>query len=153
VLGGGRYDGLIENLGGSSTPAVGWAAGIERLAMLVDMPVAKQVDVAVIPMGGAAEAVAIGIVANLRRAGVVTDMTYRGNMKKRMQRANAQGAKTAIIIGDDELAQGEVTIRNLVDGTQERCKIDALGDYPLASNVSFIEGLLRGFDPLGAAVE
>lgn len=153
VLGGGRYDGLIENLGGPSTPAVGWAAGIERLAMLVDMPVAKQVDVAVIPMGGAAEAVAIGIVANLRRAGVVTDMTYRGNMKKRMQRANAQGAKTAIIIGDDELAQGEVTIRNLVDGTQERCKIDALGDYPLASNVSFIEGLLRGFDPLGAAVE
>ncbi|HUD90594.1 histidine--tRNA ligase [Sphingobium sp.] len=150
VLGGGRYDGLIENLGGPSTPAVGWAAGIERLAMLVDMPEAARIDVAVIPMGDAAEGVAIGIVANLRRAGVVTDMGYRGNMKKRMQRANASGAQTAIIIGDDELAQGEVTVRNLVDGSQERCKIEALGDYPLVSKASFVEGLLKGFDPTKA---
>jgi histidyl-tRNA synthetase len=147
VLGGGRYDGLIENLGGPSTPAVGWAAGIERLAMLVDTPEIVKIDVAVIPMGEAAELAALGIVANLRRSGVVVDMGFRGNMKKRMQRANAAGARTAIIIGDDELTQGEVTVRNLVDGSQERCKIDALGDYPLAGTTSFVEGLLRGFDP------
>ena len=118
--------------------------------MLVDAPEPSRIDVAVIPMGEAAEAVAIGIVANLRRSGVVTDMGYRGNMKKRMQRANAAGAQTAIIIGDDELAQGEVTVRNLVDGTQERCKIDALGDFPLAGKASFVEGLLGGFDPTKA---
>jgi histidyl-tRNA synthetase len=147
VLGGGRYDGLIENLSGPATPAVGWAAGIERLAMLVDAPEAAKIDVVVIPMGDAAEAVAIGIVANLRRSGIVTDMGFRGNMRKRMQRANAAGAQTAIIIGDDELTQGEVTVRNLVDGSQERCNIDALGDYPLAGKTSFVEGLLRGFDP------
>ncbi|EQB33281.1 histidine--tRNA ligase [Sphingobium ummariense] len=147
VLGGGRYDGLIENLGGPATPAVGWAAGIERLAMLVDMPERASIDVAVIPMGEAAEAVAIGIIADLRRAGIVADMGYRGNMKKRMQRANAQGSRMAIIIGDDELAQGEVTVRDLTDGTQQRCKIEALGDFPLAGKASFVESLLRGFDP------
>src|SRR5690606_24688366 len=105
VLGGGRYDGLIENLGGPATPAVGWAAGIERLAMLVELPESARIDVAVIPMGEAAEAKATGIIADLRRAGVACDMGYRGNMKKRMQRANASGAKWAVILGDDELAR------------------------------------------------
>ena len=118
VLGGGRYDGLIENLGGPVTPAVGWAAGIERLAMLVDMPPVDRPAVAVIPMGEAAEAKAVGILADLRRAGVSCDMAYRGNMKKRMQRANASGAAWAVILGDDELARGEATIRDLSTGEQ-----------------------------------
>ncbi|MCP1470161.1 histidyl-tRNA synthetase [Sphingobium sp. OAS761] len=126
VLGGGRYDGLIENLGGPSTPAVGWAAGIERLAMLVDAPEIQKIDVAVIPMGEAAEVAATGIVANLRRAGVATDMGYRGNMKKRMQRANASGARWAIILGEDELARGEASVRNLGTGEQHAVALDAL---------------------------
>ncbi|KAA9013687.1 histidine--tRNA ligase [Sphingobium limneticum] len=126
VLGGGRYDGLIENLGGPSTPAVGWAAGIERLAMLIDMPAIDKPTVVLIPMGEAAETKATGIIADLRRAGVACDMGYRGNMKKRMQRANASGAAWAIILGDDELAKGEAAVRNLGTGEQQAVRLDAL---------------------------
>ncbi len=126
VLGGGRYDGLIENLGGPSTPAVGWAAGIERLAMLVDMPAIDKPAVVLIPMGEVAEAKATGIIADLRRAGIACDMGYRGNMKKRMQRANASGAAWAIILGEDELARGEASVRNLVTGDQQAVALDAL---------------------------
>ena len=126
VLGGGRYDGLIENLGGPATPAVGWAAGIERLAMLVDAPAVEKPRVVLIPMGEAAEARATGIIADLRRAGIACDMGYRGNMKKRMQRANASGAGWAIILGDDELARGEAAVRNLGTGEQQAVALDAL---------------------------
>ena len=126
VLGGGRYDGLIENLGGPATPAVGWAAGIERLAMLVDAPEIDKPSVVLIPMGEAAEARATGLIADLRRAGIACDMGYRGNMKKRMQRANASGAGWAIILGDDELARGEAAVRNLGTGEQQAVALDAL---------------------------
>ena len=126
VLGGGRYDGLIENLGGPATPAVGWAAGIERLAMLVDAPEIDKPSVVLIPMGETAEARATGIIADLRRAGIACDMGYRGNMKKRMQRANASGAGWAIILGDDELARGEAAVRNLGTGEQQAVALDAL---------------------------
>lgn len=126
VLGGGRYDGLIENLGGPATPAVGWAAGIERLAMLVDASDVDRPAVVLIPMGDAAEARATGIIADLRRAGVACDMGYRGNMKKRMQRANASGAIWAVILGDDELTRGEATVRNLGTGEQQAVALDGL---------------------------
>lgn len=118
VLAGGRYDGLIGNLGGPETPGVGWAAGIERLAMLIAEPARERVDVVVVPMGDAAAAKALGIVAELRRAGVSADMGFRGNMKRRMQRADAAGARYVLILGDDELARGEVTVKSLASGEQ-----------------------------------
>ena len=146
VLGGGRYDGLIENLGGPATPAVGWAAGIERLAMLVDMPDEQNIEVAVIPMGDAAEAVATGLVATLRRAGIATDMGYRGNMKKRMQRANASGAKWAIILGEDEIAENVVLVRNLETGTQVKQPIQHIGKLPL----SLLDAVPLGRESIGS---
>ena len=118
VLGGGRYDGLIEALGGPPTPAVGWAAGIERLSMLIDAPDTETIDVAVVPMGDGAQAVAGTVLADLRRAGIAADMAYKGNMKKRMQKADASGATWAVIIGDDEVARGEVALKQLDDQTQ-----------------------------------
>ena len=118
VLGGGRYDGLIEALGGPPTPAVGWAAGIERLAMLIEAPDPDRVDVAIVPMGDAAQKLAVAILADLRRAGISADMAYKGNMKKRMQKADASGALWAVIIGDDEVAKGEVALKHMVDQTQ-----------------------------------
>ncbi|HEX7873568.1 MAG TPA: histidine--tRNA ligase [Sphingobium sp.] len=118
VLGGGRYDGLIENMGGPSTPAVGWAAGIERLAMLLDAPKDASIDVVVVPMGDAAAERAIGILADLRRAGVSADMAFRGNVKKRMQKADALGARYVLLLGEDELARGEVTVKSLKTGEQ-----------------------------------
>ncbi|MCK0532143.1 histidine--tRNA ligase [Sphingobium agri] len=126
VLGGGRYDGLIENLGGPATPAVGWAAGIERLAMLVDAPEPSAPIVVMIPLGEVAEARATGLVADLRRAGIMCDMGFRGNMKKRMQRANVSGASWAVIIGEDELTRGEVGLRDLRSGEQQAVPLAGL---------------------------
>jgi histidyl-tRNA synthetase len=128
VLGGGRYDGLIETLGGPATPAVGWAAGIERLAMLIDAPASSGIDAAVVPLGTKAEAAALGLVATLRRAGVRADMAFRGNMKRRMQKADAAGARFAVILGDDELARGEAGLKDLRTGAQQSVSLDRLAE-------------------------
>jgi histidyl-tRNA synthetase len=128
VIAGGRYDGLIEALGGPHTPAVGWAAGIERLAMMIDQPTAEAPSVAVVPLGERAEAEAQKIVAGLRREGIATDMAYRGNMKKRLSRANASGAAFALILGDDELDRGEAQLKNLSTGEQRSVSLDLIAD-------------------------
>ncbi len=119
VLAGGRYDGLIEALGGPPTPAVGWAAGIERLAMLIDRPAAESPRVVLVPLGERAEVEAQRILAELRGAGIAADMAYRGNMKKRLSRANAAGARYALLLGDDELSRGEAQLKDLASGTQQ----------------------------------
>lgn len=118
VLGGGRYDGLMESLGGAPTPAVGWAAGIERLAMLLESLPATPITVAIIPMGEAAGLAATGLLADLRRAGISADMTYKGNMKRRMQKANDWNAQFAVILGEEELAKGEAGLKDLATGAQ-----------------------------------
>ena len=128
VIAGGRYDGLIEALGGPHTPAVGWAAGIERLGMMIDAPKPEAATVAVVPLGDKAEAAAQGIVAGLRREGVAADMAYRGNMKKRLSRANASGAKYALILGDNELESGEAQLKDLTTGEQRAVSLDLIGD-------------------------
>jgi histidyl-tRNA synthetase len=128
VIAGGRYDGLIESLGGPPTPAVGWAAGIERLSMLIGEPAPARIDAALIPLGPAAEAAATGIAADLRRAGIACEMAYRGNMKRRMQKADASGARYAIIVGDDELARGEAALKDLASGEQRNVPIHALAE-------------------------
>lgn len=123
VLAGGRYDGLIGSLGGPETPGVGWAAGVERLAMLLDEPRQDSISFVVVPMGEAAETFCIGLVADLRRRNILCDMAYRGNLKKRLQRADAAGASYAIIVGDDELANGEIVVRDLKAGEQAKRKV------------------------------
>ena len=87
VLGGGRYDGLMESLGGPPTPAVGWAAGIERLAMLVGEVDAAPLQVAVVAEHPNVENDAIRLVAMFRRAGIRTELFATGNLKKRFDRA------------------------------------------------------------------
>jgi histidyl-tRNA synthetase len=128
VIAGGRYDGLIESLGGPHTPAVGWAAGIERLGMMIDAPEPERPSVIIVPLGERAELAAEGILAGLRRESVAADMAYRGNMKKRMSRANASGAKYALIIGDDELDRGEAQLKDLASGEQRAVSLDLLAD-------------------------
>jgi histidyl-tRNA synthetase len=128
VLAGGRYDGLIEALGGPHTPAVGWAAGIERLAMMIDAPERDMPTAVIVPLGDRAEAVGQRLLAILRRAGVATDMAYRGNMKKRLSRANEAGAAFALIIGDDELERGEAQLKNLGTGEQRNVALDRVAE-------------------------
>ena len=126
VLAGGRYDGLIEALGGPHTPAVGWAAGIERLAMMIGVPEPEKPKVVLVPLGPRAELQAQSIVAGLRREGVAADMAYRGNMKKRLSRANDAGAAYALIIGDDELERGEAQLKDLSSGEQRAVSLDLI---------------------------
>ncbi len=126
VLGGGRYDGLMESLGGPATPAVGWAAGIERLGMLLDAPEPERPVAVLVPMGANAELAAIGLLADLRDVGIASDMAYKGNMKRRMQKANDVGARFAVIMGDDEMARGEVSLKNLGSGEQRAVPIATL---------------------------
>ena len=128
LIAGGRYDGLIEALGGPHTPAVGWAAGIERLAMMLDAPKSETPDVVIVPIGERAEREAQGIVAGLRREGIAADMAYRGNMKKRLGRANDAGAAYALIIGDEELDRGEAQLKNLESGEQRAVSLDLLAE-------------------------
>lgn len=123
VMAGGRYNGLVEEMGGPPTPSVGWAAGVERLSLLVEVagltPPAPR-PVAVIPVGEAAEGPALDVLQALRLRGVVAEIAYRGNTKRRMERANRIGAGAAVILGPDELAEGMAVVRNLDQGSQQR---------------------------------
>jgi histidyl-tRNA synthetase len=128
VIGGGRYDGLIETLGGPHTPAVGWAAGIERLAMMIDAPAPEKPKAVIVPLGERAEAAGQRLLADLRRGGIAADMAYRGNMKKRLSRANDSGAAYALIIGDVELDSGEVQLKDLASGEQRNLAFDMVAE-------------------------
>ena len=119
VGGGGRYDGLVEEMGGPSVPCVGWALGVDRLALLLDEPPVSPRGIAVVPIGDAAEAVALDILQSLRRAGIRAEMAYRGNLRRRMERANRIGARAAVIIGDDDIARGVAQVKDLATGEQE----------------------------------
>ena len=128
VMAGGRYDGLVAQMGGPAVPAVGWAAGIERLAMLLDAPPVPPAPVAVIPVGGVAEeAAALDAMQALRAAGIRAEMAYRGNLKRRMERANRVGARVAVLIGEAELARGVAQVKDLATGEQGEV---ALADLP-----------------------
>jgi histidyl-tRNA synthetase len=126
VMAGGRYDGLVQEMGGPATPAVGWAAGIERLAMLMDAAPPPPAPVAVIPIGDAAEATAIDILQALRAEGIRAEMAYRGNLKRRMERANRTGARAAVILGDTDIAAGVAQVKDLQTGTQEAVAFDLI---------------------------
>jgi histidyl-tRNA synthetase len=125
VLAGGRYDGLVELMGGPAMAGVGWAAGIERLAMLTAEPPAPPRPLALVPIGAEAEAFALRLAEDLRGGGLVVDLGYSGNLQRRMRRADRIGARAAILLGDDELARSIATIRDLDSGAQREV---ALGD-------------------------
>jgi histidyl-tRNA synthetase len=120
VLAGGRYDGLIKQMGGPQTPGIGWAAGVERLAMLLpEIPPDKR-PIAVIPIGEDEAKIAQDIAAKLRQAGFTVDLGFSGNMSKRMTRANKIKAAVAVILGSDEVKDGVATVRNLDTGDQAK---------------------------------
>jgi histidyl-tRNA synthetase len=119
VMAGGRYDGLVEEMGGPATPSVGWAAGVERLSMLLAATPAAPRPVAVIPVSEAQEAAALALIRMLRAAGVVAEIAYKGNLKRRMERANKLSARAALILGETEVLDGVVQLRDLDAGTQE----------------------------------
>jgi len=135
VLAGGRYDGLIETMGGPHTPGIGWAAGVERLAMLLQADTSPPRPIAVVPAGREQEARALQVTQDLRRRDFVVELGYGGNMGKRLKRADKVNARAAVILGDDELAHDQATVRDLDTGEQARVALDALPEH------------LRGYQP------
>jgi len=129
VLAGGRYDGLVEQMGGPAVPAVGWAAGVERLAMLLPEPPPAPASVVVIPVSEAEEAAGLGALQALRRAGIRAEMGYKGNLRRRMERANRIGARAAVIIGSAEAGRGTAQIRDLATGEQTELPVAELAGH------------------------
>ena len=130
VCAGGRYDGLIEQLGGKPAPAAGFAMGIERLLSLMETagtPLATAVpDAYIVHAGEAAQAFAWQAAAALRSAGLASVLHCGGgSFKSQMKKADASGARFALIIGDDEAQAGEASVKPLrAEGEQQRVKLD-----------------------------
>jgi histidyl-tRNA synthetase len=140
LLGGGRYDGLIEQLGGPPTPGIGFGCGIERVLLTCDaegvFPApARRVEAFVVDTTGGGAAVTI--TQSLRGAGVSTDRAFDGrSMKSQMKSASRSGARVAVIVGEDELAAGSATVRDLEAGEQR--------SVPLAELVDAVVATIRG---------
>ena len=128
VLAGGRYDGLIAAMGGPPTPATGWAAGIERLAMLLDDSPPPKRSLAVIPVGAADEGPALDLTHELRHAGFTVDLDYRGNVSRRLKHANRLNSCVAILLGESERSRGAATLRDLDSGEQVEVPLAELKD-------------------------
>ena len=131
VLAGGRYDGLMEMMGGPKTAGIGWAAGMERLAELIseELLLKPNRPVVVTPVGDAAQIEAMKLAHDLRVAGLVVDMAYKGNVGKRMKRANKQNAIFAVLIGEEEMSRDVAMVKNLDEGTQEEVSLSQLSEY------------------------
>lgn len=108
VIAGGRYDGLVEQLGGPHTPAVGWAAGIERLAMMIDAPAEDPIDAAIVVEDDGAMEAAWAAASRLRASGLSVEIVASGSPRKRFDRAVKKGAREIVVLG---IADGQVTRR------------------------------------------
>ena len=126
VMAGGRYDGLMREMGGPDVPGVGWAAGMERLAMLLAETPAAPRPVAIVPIGPEAEERAQVLAHELRRAGIAVDLAFKGKPGQRMKRADRIGARWSLSLGSDELARGVVRLRDLDTGAEEELAPDAV---------------------------
>ena len=126
VAGGGRYDGLIEEMGGNPTPAVGYATGLERLLLALEsqnlLPEKnRSVDAYVVALGETAQAEGFKLLNSLRQQGLSASMDFAGrSMKAQMKQANKLGAKYSVILGEDEIAEGVVMLRSMEDSSQAK---------------------------------
>lgn len=135
VCGGGRYDGLVEELGGKPTPAIGFGLGIERLLLRleangVEIPKPDNVKLYIAPLGEKAVTEAQSIVFKLRKAGVSADTDHLGRaLRASMKYADKLGAQYTVVLGDNEIEAGEVNVKNMATGEQAAVKIDNLAEF------------------------
>ncbi len=124
ILAGGRYDGLAEMMGGTTTPSIGWAAGVERLALLLnDLPKGRR-PVSLIPLGETAEKKALQVSMDWRTRGLHVDLSHSGNLNKRLKKANKMNAQWAIIFGDNEMSSALYQLKNLDSGEQTSLSLE-----------------------------
>ena len=134
VAGGGRYDGLIEEMGGNPTPAVGFATGLERLLLALEsqnlLPEKnRSVDAYVVALGETAQAEGFKLLNSLRQQGLSAAMDFAGrSMKAQMKQANKLGAKYSVIIGEDEIAEGVVMLRSMEDSSQAKVPMNQVAE-------------------------
>lgn len=132
IGGGGRYDGLIETLGGPAIGGVGFGLGVDRTCLAVqaegiELVSAAAADVFLVPVEESSIRALVSLAGALRGAGINADLAYDGrSMKAAMKSADRSGAKFAVILGEDELANATVVVKDLVDGTQENVPVDSL---------------------------
>ena len=155
VCGGGRYDGLIELLGGPATPSIGFAMGIERLLLLMEktgvpFPEEGSVDIYVGSMGRKASLEAANIVNSLRAEGFRAESDVVGrSVKAQMKYADKIGAVFSCIIGDSELENGKVAVKNMKQGTSDEVELDELIEYIYENRLGDVCGALDdGFSDL-----
>lgn len=134
VCGGGRYDGLVYQMGGPQVASLGFAMGIERLMLVlesqnVELPKAKTPDIYIVTMGEAAQIKSASLCAALRQEGLKaeTDICNRG-IKAQMKYANKIGAKFTVVLGDDEIASGKARLRDMEEGTEKEFLVDEIVD-------------------------
>ena len=133
VLGGGRYDGLSEMLGGPAVAGVGWAAGVERLAMLAGDTVVVAPKVAILSADTDTDTAAFRLAETLRDAGIDIDFPTTGTIGKKLKKAARSDIKLAILLGGDEMAKKTVQLRDLTTGTQSEIAMTDLADVVTAA--------------------
>ena len=132
IGGGGRYDDLVEELGGKPTPAVGFAAGIERMIITIDQqkiewPAEKRLDIFVAKIDKKNNDTAFKLLQKIRNAGFSADMDYsEGSLKSQMRIANKIGVRYTVIVGEEELSKNMVILRNMKTKEQKEVRIDSL---------------------------
>ncbi|WP_347549461.1 histidine--tRNA ligase [Pseudalkalibacillus hwajinpoensis] len=135
LSGGGRYNGLVEEMGGPSTPGIGFAMSIERLLMAleaegVELPIEKTIDCYVVTMGDEAETVSNGLVQELRKAEISTERDYLNKkMKSQFKTANRLQAKYVAILGDEEIARNEINVKDMDTGEQQAVSLTDIATY------------------------
>jgi histidyl-tRNA synthetase len=151
VLGGGRYDGLVAQLGGPSTPGIGFGCGIERLLLIREACGGSAVSTApltafLVALGDNARNATPRILQRLRAAGVRCDCDFVGrSMRAQMREANRQNARFALILGDDELAQDSIAVKNMHEGTQQVLPLcEAIDQLRLADADSLVSEYFSG---------
>ncbi len=156
VCGGGRYDGLIEEMGGNPLPACGFGLGIERLLLLmektgVSFPEAKKCDLYIVSMGEEAGLKAASICRELRDEGMCAlfDTVGRG-FKAQMKYANKIGAQYIIVLGDNEIETGNIRLKNMTDGTEREMQLD---DFYENFQSIIIKDAMKGFESLGVEMD
>src|SRR5690606_27919782 len=136
VLGGGRYDTLMKQMGGPDTSGIGWAAGIERLCLMIqNTTLNDRTLITVIPMSDQEELASWKIAQMLRTAGLYVDMGYSGNLSKRLKKAAQNNSIVAVIIGNEELVSNTVQVKFLNENRQESVSVDVLVTF-LTSTLS-----------------
>ena len=134
LIGGGRYNGMVQELGGPDLPGIGFAVGVERILLAlntqgIELPVHKGVEVFLVALGEAAQKKTTVLLQQLRAAGIVADKDYLGkSMKAQMKTADRLQAKQVIILGDDELAQGIANVKTMETGEQTSVALTDLID-------------------------